>query len=109
MRIAFEVIVAALAVFGLYFFIKVIAGRIFADKEIGAAVIIDHETQLDNLDILILEASEALFCVQRRKISVFVPKSIWNGYEAGKKAQVISLCHDYGVRIYDLIPFENIL
>ena len=85
MRIAFEVIVAALAVFGLYFFIKVITGRIFADKEIGAAVIIDHETQLDNLDILILEASEALFCVQRRKISVSCPKAFGTGTRRVKK------------------------
>ena len=108
MRIAFEVIVAAMAVFGLYFCIKVVAGWIFADKSIGAAVIIENKKQLDNLDILISEASESLFYVRKRKIAVFVPKIIWDGCETSKKAEVISLCFDYGVKLYDLIPYEMV-
>ena len=78
METVFMIIVSVLSIMGFYFLIKVISSLIFANKSIVAAIMIDHKKQLRELDLLLDDASSALFAMRRRRLAVFVPSEIWN-------------------------------
>ena len=99
MRIAFEVIVAALAVFGLYFLCKVIGGWIFAPECIYATVIIERKDQIFDLELLLKEASSALFCTRGRRIAVLIRKELFYDLRACEIVAALDVARKYGARV----------
>lgn len=100
METAFMITVAALAILGFYFLLKIISSLIFASKSIAAAVIIDDKKQLRNLDLLFDDASSALFATRRRRIALFVPYAVWSACDEGDKKLAEDLIDRFGAEFY---------
>lgn len=100
MEIAFQIIVAALSVMGFYFLLKIISSLIFASKHIAAAVMINDKKQLRELDMLLDDASSALFAIRRRRFAVFVPSEIWNICDEGDKKLAEEFIDNFGAEFY---------
>ncbi len=92
--------VTALAIMGFYFFFKIISSLIFASKTLAATVIIDNKTQLRNLDLLLDDASSALFAIRRRRLAVLVPKEIWSACDGKDKNLVKEHIDRFGAEFY---------
>ncbi len=100
METAFMITVAALAIMGFYFLLKIISSFIFASKSIAAAVMIDRKDQLRNLDLLLDDASSALFAIRRRRLAVFVPNEIWSACDEIDKSLAKELIDRFGAELY---------
>ena len=106
MHISFQIIIAALSVMGFYFCLKTIASLIFTSRQIAAAVIIEDKIQLYDLDMLLQDASGALFATRRRRIGVFVPSNIWNECRDSEKALVKEVIDCFGAEFYLARPLD---
>ena len=106
MDILFQIIIAALSVMGFYFCLKTIASLIFTSRQIAAAVIIEDKIQLYDLDMLLQDASSALFATRRRRIGVFVPSNIWNECRDSEKALVKEFINCFGAEFYLTRPLD---
>lgn len=100
MHVSLQIIIAALAILGFYFCLKILASLIFTSKQIAATVIVETKEQLHDLDILIPEASSALFTARRRKLAVIVPKTIWNSCGEKEKHFAEEVIESFGARLY---------
>lgn len=106
MDILLQIIIAALSVMGLCFCLKTIASLIFTSRHISAAVIIEEKIQLYDLDLLLQDASGALFATRRRRISVFIPPDIWNECSDSEKALTKELVDCFGAEFYLIRPLD---
>lgn len=106
MDILLQIIIAALSVMGFYFCLKTIASLIFTSRQIAASVIIEDKIQLYDLDMLLQDASSALFAARRRRIGVFVPPDIWNECRDSEKAIVKELIDCFGAKFYLIRPLD---
>lgn len=106
MDILLQIIIAALSVMGFYFCLKTIASLILTSRQIAAAVIIEDKIQLYDLDMLLQDASGALFATRRRRIGVFIPTEIWNECRDSEKALVKELIDCFGAEIYLNRPLD---
>ena len=106
MDILLQIIIAALSVMGFYFCLKTIASLIFTSLQIAAAVIIEDKIQIYDLDILLQDASSALFATRRRRIGVFVPPEIWEECRDSEKALVKELIDRFGAEFYLTRPLD---
>lgn len=106
MHISLQIIIAALSVAGFYFCLKTMASLIFTNRQIAVAVIIDDKIQLSDLDMLLQDASSALFATRRRRIAVFVPPQIWNECQDCEKALFIELAERFDAEIYLNRPLD---
>ena len=106
MDILLQIIIAALSVTGFYFCLRTIASLIFTSRQIAAAVIIEEKIQLYELDMLLQDASGALFATRRRRIAVFVPPQIWNECEDSEKALFKELADCFGAEFYLSRPID---
>lgn len=100
MHISLQIIIAALSVIGFYFSLKTIASLIFTSRQVAAAVIIEEKIQLYDLDMLLQDASGALFPTRGRRIAVIVPPNVWNGCEESEKALFCEMADCFGAKIY---------
>ena len=100
MHVSIQIIIAALSVLGLFFAFRVLASLIFTSKHIAAAVAIESEKQLMQLDMLLGEASSALFASRRRRLLVIVPPYVWNTCEEKVKAFALDLIDRFGAELY---------
>ena len=106
MHVSLQIIIAALSVTGFYFCLKTIASLIFTSRQIAAAVIIEDKIQLYDLDMLLQDASSALFATRRRRIGVFIPTEIWNESSDSEKALVKEIINCFGAEIYLNRPLD---
>ena len=100
MHISLQIIIAALAVLGFYFCLKTLASLIFSNKCIAAAVIINDKKQLRELDLLLDDASVALFAARNRRLAVFVPQNIWTDCDEADKKLSRTLADEFGAEFY---------
>jgi hypothetical protein len=100
MHISLQIIIAALSVLGFYFCLKTLASLIFTSKHIAAAVMISDKKQLCELDLLIDSASSALFATRRRRISVFIPKEIWEACKEIEQKNIKELIESFESEFY---------
>ena len=100
MHVSFQIIIAALSVIGLFFCLKTVASLIFTSRQIAATVIIENKNQLTELDLLLPEASSALFAARRRRITVIVSKEVWNACDEKEKSFAEDLIDCFGAEIY---------
>jgi hypothetical protein len=107
MHITFQIIIAALSVLGLFLCLKTLASLIFTSKQIAATVIIEAKEQLRDLDILIPEASGALFTARRRRLAVIVPKSIWNACNEKEKNCAEEITDSFGAKLYFVSAIDS--
>ena len=106
MDILLQIIIAALSVTGFYFCLKTIASLIFTSRQISAAVIIEEKIQLYDLDMLLQDASNAIFTTRGRRITIFVPPQIWNECEDNEKALFKDLANCFGAEFYVIRPLD---
>ena len=106
MHISLQIIIAALSVMGFYFCLKTIASLIFTSKQIASAIVIEDKSQLHDLDILLEDASGALFATRRRRIAVFMPPQIWNDCRDSEKALAKELIECFGAEFYLIRPLD---
>ncbi len=106
MHISLQIIIAALSVMGFYFSLKTIASLIFTSRQIAAAVIIEDKIQLYDLDMLLQDASGALFATKRRRVAVFIPHEIWNKCQDNEKALFKELADTFGAEFYISRPLD---
>lgn len=107
MHVSLQIIIAALAILGFYFCLKILASLIFTSKQIAATVIIETKEQLRDLDILIPEASSALFTARRCKLAVIVPKTIWNACSEKEKHFTKEAIESFGARLYFVSAIDS--
>ena len=107
MHVSLQIIIAALSVLGFYFCLKTIASLIFTSKHIAAAVIIEAKEQLRDLDILIPEASGALFTARRRRLAVIVSKGIWNACNENEKHCAEEIIDSFGAKLYFVSTIDS--
>lgn len=100
MHITVQIIIAALSVLGLFFAFRVLASLIFTSRQIAAAVVIESERQLRELDMLLNEASSALFSARRRRLSVLVPPSAWSTCDENTKSFALEIIDRFGAELY---------
>ena len=96
MHVALQIIIATLSVLGLYFCLKTLASLIFTSNQISAAIIIETEKQLNDLDLLLENASSALFFARQRRILVLVHKNIWNTCSEKEKSLTTNMVDAFG-------------
>ena len=102
MHISIQIIIATLSVLGLYFCLKTMASLMFTSKQIAAAVMIESETQLDTLDLLLEEASSALFATRERRLAVCIPANIWESCNAQSRKRAKEISEEFGAGFYIL-------
>ena len=107
MYISLQIIIAALAVLGLYFCLKVLASLIFTSRQIAATVIIESEKQLEALDLLLSEADSALFATRRRRLAVIVTRSFWDACCDKKRVEAKELIDRYGAELYFVSAIDS--
>lgn len=107
MHITFQIIIAALSVLGLFLCLKTLASLIFTSGQIAGAVIIEAKEQLRDLDILISEASAALFSVRRRRLAVIVPAVIWNACNEKEKHRAEEIIDSLGAKLYFISTIDS--
>ena len=100
MQITVQIIIAALSLLGLFFAFRVLASLIFTSRQITAAVVIENERQLGELDMLLNEASSALYAMRRRRLSVFVQPSVWNTCDEKIKRFAVETIEYFGAELY---------
>ena len=100
MRITFQIIIAALTVLGFYFCIKTLASLIFTSKQIAAAIIVEGKRQIEDIDLLLTEASSALFAVRRQRIAVIISKGVWNACNKNEKKFAEEMINNFGAELF---------
>ncbi len=100
MHVSIQIIIAALTVLGFYFCLKTLASLIFTSKQISASVIIESKKQISELDLLLPEASSALFATRKKRLAVLVPKSIWNACDQKEKYTAREIMDYFGAELY---------
>ncbi len=100
MHISLQIIIATLSIMGFYFCLKTIASLIFANKHIAAAVMIVDKKQLRELDLLLDDASAALFAIRRRRLAVIVPNEIWIACDEIDQKLSKDLADEFGAEFY---------
>lgn len=100
MRITFQIIIAALTVLGFYFCIKTLASLIFTSKQIAAAIIVEGKRQIEDIDLLLTEASSALFAVRRQRIAVIIPEGVWNACNKNEKKFAEEMINNFGAELF---------
>ena len=100
MHVSLQIIIAALSVLGFYFCLKTIASLIFTSKQIAGAVIIESKSQFYDLDLLVQEASSALFVTRKRRITVMIPQSVWESCDEKEKAFAKELTEHFGAEVF---------
>ncbi len=100
MHISLQIIIATLSIMGFYFCLKTIASLIFANKHIAAAVMINDKKQLRELDLLLDDASTALFATRHRRLAVFVPSDIWAACDGQDQKLAHALADEFGAEFY---------
>ena len=106
MDILLQIIIAALTVLGFYFCLKTLASLIFTSRQIAAAVIIEDKIQLYDLDMLLQDASGALFATKRHRVAVFIPHEIWNKCNENEKALFKETADCFGAEFYPIRPYD---
>ena len=101
MGIILHIVVAALAVLGLYFLLKVIFSLIF-QSHTATAVIIEDKISLRSLDILLDDAKSAVLFSQRGRIVVLLPENVLSECDEGDKALLRETAESYGAKIYSI-------
>jgi Na+-transporting NADH:ubiquinone oxidoreductase subunit NqrD len=99
MGIVLHITAAALAVLGLYFLLKVIFSLVFRDETV-AAVIIKDTIKLKSLDILLDDASRALFFTRGKRLAVFVTEEVWERCDGGDRALAREVAESFGANLY---------
>ncbi len=99
MGIILHIVIAALAVLGLYFLLKIVFSLIFPSETV-AAVIIKDTIKLKSLDILLDDASRALFFTRDKRLAVFVTEDIWERCDGGDRALARETAESFGAEIY---------
>ena len=107
MHISIQIMIATLSVLGLYFCLKTMASLIFTNEQIVASVKIESETQLDTLDLLLEEASSALFATRRRRLAVFIPANIWESCGAQSQKHAKEISEEFGAEFYICTVMQN--
>ena len=100
MHISLQIIIATLSAMGVYYALKTVASLLFTSRQIAAAVMIDEEKQLRQLDRLLEDASSALFAARRRRIVVFIPTKLWEGCDERVKKLANEISEDFGAEFY---------
>ena len=106
MDILLQIIIAALSVTGFYFCLRTIASLILTSRQIAAAVIIEDKIQLYDLDMLLQDASSAIFATRGRRIAVFVPPEVWNKCKENEKALFMEFINCFGAEFYLIRPHD---
>ncbi len=96
MLLFLQICASALAVFGFYFLLKTISSYFLASREISAAVVIRERQDLDNLDLLLGEASLSLFAARSRRLLVVVDTEL----EEEEKQLVLETANSFGAEIF---------
>ena len=107
MHISIQIIIATLSVLGLCFCLKTMASLIFTNEQIVAAVIIESETQLDTLDLLLEEASSALFATRGRRLAVCIPANIWESCSTQSRKRAKEISEEFGAGFYICTVMHN--
>ena len=107
MHISIEIMIATLSVLGLYFCLKTMASLIFTNEQIVASVIIENEKQLYKLDLLLEEASSALFATRERRLAVFIPANIWKSCNAQSQKHAKVISEKFGAEFYICTVMQN--
>ena len=107
MHVSIQIIIAALSVLGFYFSLKTVASLIFTSKQISANVIIESKSQLQQIDILLAEASSALFAARRRSLTVLVSEDIWNACGKREKDYARENIERFGARLYFISAVDS--
>ena len=100
MRLLFQIIIAALAVLGFYFILKVMSALLFSKSFVAAAVIIENRKQLESLDILISEASSSVVFSKGRRIALIVPRILLEECSECERRNMNEVAEDLGAKIY---------
>ena len=100
MDILFQIIIAALSVTGFYFCLKTIASLIFTSRPIAATISVEGKGQIEDIDLLLTEASSALFAVRRRRIAVIIPENVWNTCNKNEKKFAEEMINNFGAELF---------
>ena len=100
MQVLFQIIIAALSLLGLFFAFRILASLIFTSRQIAAAVVIENERQLSELDMLLTEASSALFVARRKRIAILVTPTVWNSCNEITKSFATEMIDHFGAELY---------
>lgn len=106
MHITFQIIIAALSVLGLYLCLKTLASLIFTSRQISASVIIETKEQLKDIDLLLPEASSAVFFA-RRRISVIIFENVWASCDEKEKSDAKEIIGLFGVKLYFVSAIDS--
>ena len=100
MHVSLQIIIAALSVLGFYFCLKTVASLIFTSKQIAAAVIIESKAQLKDLDLLLEDASSALFATRKRRLAVAVKENVWTTCNEKEKTFAKEITDQFDAEIF---------
>ncbi len=93
-KVAIEVILAAFAVFGLYTAARILAQKIFGDKNIILAVVFKSKKDVENAEMLIREALGNFLATSSCRVAALV------GEEFSNDEELISIISKYGVEYF---------
>jgi hypothetical protein len=100
MYLLVQIIVAALAVLGFYFLLRVIVSRLFSGRFIAAAVIVERREQLDSLDIMVSEASSAIVFARGKRVAVIIPRDMIDACSQAERKKINETLDSVGAEIY---------
>ena len=98
MRIALQITLAVLTVFGFYFLLKVFNDAVFPQRSMLTAIMIDEKKQLESLDILLQEARSALSL--RRRIAVLIPRNVLSKCNQAEKEELCETIDAFHAELY---------
>lgn len=80
-KVAIEVILAAFSVFGLYTAVRILAQKVFGDKNIILAVVFESKKEAENAEMLIREAIGNFLATSSCRVAALVSEEFSNDEE----------------------------
>lgn len=80
-KVAVEIILAAFSVFGLYTAVRILAQKIFGDKNIILAVVFKSEKDIENAEMIIREAIGNFLATSSCRVAALVSEEFSNDEE----------------------------
>ena len=77
-KVAVEIILAAFSVFGLYTAVRILAQKIFGDKNIILAVVFKSEKDIENAEMIIREAIGNFLATSSCRVAALVSEEFSN-------------------------------
>ena len=97
MGLFFEIMIAALAVFGLWCLLRLGAEACFCSSRISVSLVLEQEEDVDAISDLLSQARSLLSCRRKTTITVVCTRQLLQS--CGRAAYLRCVCERYGARL----------